>query len=64
MKMKRCKYCGTMTKVVPGLWPVVCDSDECNQEAIEEDRERAEQARHDAESDGYSRYGGPGPDHY
>jgi hypothetical protein len=53
-----------MTKVVPGLWPVVCDSDECNQEAIEEDRERAEQARHDAESDGYSRYGGPGPDHY
>ena len=63
-KLKRCAYCGELTKPVPGYWTVVCDKDECNEEDREAEIARAEQARFDAEEDGYRRYGGPGPDYY
>jgi hypothetical protein len=58
-KMKRCRYCGTMTTVVPG-YPPLCDSDECNKEDRETEIERNEQAREAAFEDGFNRYGGSG----
>lgn len=64
MKMKRCKYCGELTTAPPGFWPIVCDSDECNEEARQEEIERDEAAREAAFEDGFSLYGGSGPDHF
>jgi hypothetical protein len=58
-KMKRCKYCGTMTTVVAG-YPPICDSPECNEEDRQTEIERDEMAREAAAADNYSRYGGSG----
>lgn len=64
MKMKKCKYCGTLTESIPGWYHTVCDDPECNEEDRQAEIERAEEAREAAAMDGYSLYGGPGPDHF
>lgn len=64
MKTRRCRYCGTPTEVpYMGCTPV-CDSDECNEEDRQAEIERDEMAREAAFEDGFSLYGGRGPDHF
>lgn len=63
MELKKCKYCGELTTPVRG-YDTICDSAECNEEDRQQEIWRAEEAREAAFEDGFSLYGGPGPDHY
>lgn len=61
-KAQFCAYCGAPQGVFAHIvsldGPVVCESYDCNREAREDERDRYNEARMDAEEDNYSRYGG------
>jgi hypothetical protein len=59
-----CSWCGEDLGGAPdgSSWRDIesCGSAECNRECRGMEREQDEQARYEAEADGYSRYGGSG----